>query len=157
MANIENDQPIATGTVSTLLPPRPPYKAFRSIKLHSIRVQMPDGKVLQWKIIERPRDSGDCVLHKEMDMADGDAKSPEFNLIRGVIRRETKNQLGDRIYTVKWRNVNRRVVDYVLAKARVEFPVLLRFENEWASEEIMRRVLAHARADRDRRGYLNKT
>lgn len=133
----------------TLVLPELPYDVVHSKSLDSVRVKMPGGVIYQWSMIDRPEglerpEQAHIDLLMGLPAVHGH-KSAEYRAIQNTFREETRRQLGNAIYTTVWKLVHRRIKDYVVAKAQAKHPILLRFRNDWASYELMRRAIARAR------------
>ncbi|CAE6453994.1 unnamed protein product [Rhizoctonia solani] len=122
-------------------PPVPPYTVFHSKKLNSVRIKMLDGKIYQWPIIERPKNLA-SIRHLDIVMQ---MPIVILRIIQKTIRDETKQQIGNPFYTVRWKFIHQRVKKYVIAKAQVKYPILMRFRDGWVILELMRRIVWGAR------------
>ncbi|CUA68659.1 NADP-specific glutamate dehydrogenase [Rhizoctonia solani] len=122
-------------------------EAYYSSALDSVRVKMPDGDIFQWPMIKKPEGPYIQAIWAEMQMVTPDGGKTElFRAIYDIIRDETHRQLGDAFYHVQLKFVHQRVLDYVTAKARAEYPILMRFKDDWATLDLLRRCMKTARA-----------
>ncbi|KAG8692826.1 hypothetical protein FRC09_010932, partial [Ceratobasidium sp. 395] len=115
------------------------------------------GVVEKWTVITRPTEEIKDVKHLQAEMEiDSPDKVELYEEIRRFIRLEILATMTEEQRLLKWHRVPAHCKSDVYIAALDRHPYLRRFDEHWASEEIMKSVLRNFR-DTDKRRQKRKT